>query len=233
MKLDTVGARVIWARTQKGWDAANLTRESGVPQGTVSKIERGEQKSTGKHGSSIAKSTGVRLEWLSTGMGDPYLPMIAGAAPIKTEDKIGDYDVSVRQFRDIRMAAGGGIINGEPEELDALTFKLSYMKKEGLNPDRCISCPASGDSMSPSINDGDAILINLDEKDLTAKEGKIFAFAIGQECRIKRVYRTATGGIRLVSDNPNKVEFPDEIVSTDELDQLHVAGRVRWSGGNH
>lgn len=235
MQIKSVGQRLVWARNRKGWTAATLIEESGVPQGTVSKIERGEQKSLGNYGPQLAKAVGIDLNWLSTGKGKPmpFMPSDFIGDSIKESAEAGDRDVYVNQYRDVKWACGTGFVNSEaPEPDDRLSFKRSWLDKNNLNAISCITCPASGHSMSPTINHLDVVLINLEEKDITKKDGQIFAFSIGDECRIKRVFITLTGDVRLVSDNPNKIEYPDEIISNHEISNLFVAGRVRWSGGD-
>lgn len=237
MELDTLGARLIWARTMKGWDQATLIEMSGVPQGTVSKIERGDQSTTGKYAAALARPLGVEQDWLTTGEGQPYSggqPMsgILEAHSVKYASASDQQEVMIRQFKDVRWAAGSGSMNSEHSDMDEISFKRSYMDKNSLDPNQCIACAAAGDSMSPTINDGDMMLINLAEKNPNEKDGKIYAFAVSNACKVKRVFSTISGGFRLVSDNPNKLEYPDEFVSPEEVSDLNIAGRVRWTGGD-
>lgn len=138
----------------------------------------------------------------------------------------------VLQYKDVRFSAGPGYQNENYTELDQVAFKKSYLDENNLKPDKCFVVYASGNSMSPVINDGDVMLINTMETDPTLHDGRLFAFVHGDECRIKRVYTTIKNEIRMVSDNPDKTAYPDEIVTCPEIETIRVAGRVRWSGGN-
>jgi SOS-response transcriptional repressor LexA len=64
------GERLRWARKQAGFTQEGLAKESGVPQGTISKIERGDQL-TSSYDSRLAHTLNVSAIWLSTGGGDP------------------------------------------------------------------------------------------------------------------------------------------------------------------
>jgi len=62
--------RMIIARRRKGWTQADLSREAGVRQGTVSLIEREMQNGT-RVMPAIAAALDVPLEWLVAGENPP------------------------------------------------------------------------------------------------------------------------------------------------------------------
>lgn len=228
----TLDKRLKDALEGSGISKSDLARAVGISTASIANWFNGRTKSIkGENLTRAAKALNVNEAWL------------AGQSPVKERigfakyevrylDKDSDTEVMIKQYRDVRWAAGTGSVNEHPGEIDHLAFKRSYMERNGLKADACIAAAATGDSMSPTINDGDIMLINLAEKDLQAKDGKIFAFAVGDECRVKRVYTTMNGDVRLVSDNPDKIAYPDEIIPASEANSLHVAGRVRWSGGD-
>ena len=81
-----------------------------------------------------------------------------------------------------------------------------------------------GDSMEPLIQDGDTILIDQHDKDVI--EGKIYVVTLGEELRVKRIYK-GINGLILRSEN---TRYPDISVTTAEMESLVIHGRVRWFG---
>lgn len=71
---------------------------------------------------------------------------------------------------------------------------------------------ADGDSMSPTINDGDTIWVDMSKE--TIKDGKIFVFKYGGLYMCKRLYRLPNNGFRVVSDNSDV--YPEWAITGDE-----------------
>ena len=76
---------------------------------------------------------------------------------------------------------------------------------------------ADGDSMSPTIEDGDLILIDVSRTEAT---DAIFALVINSRLFIKRIQRTPRG-LKILSDNPAYQPF-----DVDESDTVQIIGRV-------
>lgn len=149
--------------------------------------------------------------------------------PVRAAD---DRDVGILQYKDARFSAGPGFQNQEYGELDELVFKQSYLDRSGLNPENCFVVYADGDSMWPFLSDGEVMLVNMDRTDFRSKDGQVWAFAFGDECRVKRVYSMVDGSVRLSSDNPDKTRYPDEIYRGEDLSALRCLGHVHWRGGD-
>lgn len=82
---------------------------------------------------------------------------------------------------------------------------------------------ASGDSMEPSISNGDLLLV--DEGDVRLSDG-VFAFVLDEEARVKR-FRKRIDGVTIISDNPI---YPPEELASEALDRIKLIGRIRWVG---
>lgn len=83
---------------------------------------------------------------------------------------------------------------------------------------------AYGDSMAPTFNDGDILLVDRGVD--TLKIDAVYVLAINDELYIKRIQRRPDGSIAVISDN--KVYDP-MIVPVDEKDAIRVLGRVLWA----
>ncbi|MFC5475810.1 S24 family peptidase [Paraherbaspirillum soli] len=85
---------------------------------------------------------------------------------------------------------------------------------------------ASGDSMAPTFNDGDLLLVDRGVREIHLDA--IYVISRNNELFIKRVrQRLQDGAIIIKSDNP--LYGPDDIVEHAERDQLVVLGRVVWA----
>lgn len=141
---------------------------------------------------------------------------------VRTEP--GPDDVVVEQYRDVNMAAGSGANNHESEAGSKMTFKKTWMEFKGYKPNECCVVYAKGDSMTPVINDGSVILVNRKDKEIV--DGKYYALNYGGDARVK-VLEKDYDGIWIKSINP---EHKPEKIKYDEIDKLHIIGRVVWVG---
>jgi phage repressor protein C with HTH and peptisase S24 domain len=143
--------------------------------------------------------------------------------------------VLVPQF-DVKGACGLGFSN--PDELikGGLVFKESWLRSKGISPK--FGCSAimggDGDSMAPTIETNNILLANVTIKTYDQiQTGKIYAFVANNELRIKRLFKNLTGGgLRIVSDNPNKEIYPDEYLSKEELNNIQIVAHLPWRGGD-
>jgi phage repressor protein C with HTH and peptisase S24 domain len=83
-----------------------------------------------------------------------------------------------------------------------------------------------GYSMQPTLSDSDIVIVDQSLKQITNDE--IFAFNFDDETIIKRI-RLTFGAIALVSDNPDKMRYPDILVPNGV--NLAVLGKVIWRCG--
>ena len=86
-----------------------------------------------------------------------------------------------------------------------------------------------GDSMLPTIRDGDRVLINKNET--RPLDGKIFAVALGESILIKRMIIKPDAFV-LVSDNPDQERHSPIIIKKEEIESKGVRflGKVIWLG---
>lgn len=70
MKTKSYGERLQWARKRAGMTQVELANISKVKQGTISKIERGDQ-SESAFDTILAFHLKINPHWLTTGVGEP------------------------------------------------------------------------------------------------------------------------------------------------------------------
>ncbi len=135
-----------------------------------------------------------------------------------------DKYVNVRYFGDIFASAGGGAFNYEDESeeiaIDEHMATLMGGKAQMKNID---AINVLGDSMEPTLHDGDIIFINRTLKDVN-KNG-IFAISTEIGLFVKRVMPKSDGSLDLISDNSM---YGVETVRSENIEVIgKVVGSVR------
>jgi phage repressor protein C with HTH and peptisase S24 domain len=126
----------------------------------------------------------------------------------------------------IAVSAGPGAIPGQELGKPCFAFDERWLK--GLTP----SSPANlsivrveGDSMAPTLNAGDDILVDLGDAAERLRDG-IYVLRIDEALVVKRLALNPLGGrFTVQSDNPAYSDWPD-----CRLDEINCIGRVIWSG---
>jgi phage repressor protein C with HTH and peptisase S24 domain len=133
-------------------------------------------------------------------------------------------DQSQIQIRKVKLRLSAGItgFSVEPEETDGnpISFRKEWFFSHGYRPEMLIAIGVKGDSMEPTMSQGDTVVINTADK--TLKDGKIFAINYEGEAVIKRVERNI-GQWWLVSDNLDQRQYPKKICAGDAC---IIIGRV-------
>lgn len=148
------------------------------------------------------------------------------------EDETNEY--VILPMYDVKAACGLGYTNEEELIKGGLSFKQSFLRKIGLslNHQETGILDGDGQSMEPTINHCDSVLIDLRVNTFDQViSGKIYAFIANKELRIKRLFKTINGGLRIVSDNNDKTTFPDETLQPEELNAIQIKGWVKWRCG--
>lgn len=147
--------------------------------------------------------------------------------PSRGQSSQGVGKVYVSRISGVKIRAGTGEFIYDFEELDnSRAFDREWMRKEGLDPPHCKLIDVDGDSMSPTLENGETILINTRDREL--RHNKIFALITDDGIRVKRVLRRADGQWEIHSDNTAKHLYPTEPFVEGKT---AIWGRVRWHAG--
>ena len=192
---------------------ADLIRGTGAGRATVSGWVNGTNNPSAKHLDKLAKTLKTTTNWLLTGIADTgqnfqSVEVWDDTTPLDEEE------VEIPFFKDFSFACGSGSI-GEAMQTEKRKLRMSKATLRNLTIDKknAVATRASGDSMNPSIKDGDTIHIDLGRK--TIKDGKIFALCHGGLFMAKRLYNLPLGGVRIVSDNA--AEFPEIQLTAEQI----------------
>lgn len=215
-----LGGRLAHALGKRKMTAADLARASGVDEATISAlIVRDSERS--KYSSALAMALRVSPHWLQTGEGT----MDEHAAAEPSPDKY----VFVPRY-EATGGLGPGRMNPQHVEVSGThAYRRDWIIKNGWRPEGLAVFEAEGPSMEPTINNGDVVLVNLD--DTKIKSGDIYAIEdADQGTRIKRLFKQLDGRVRVVSDNPDKRLYPDDYLTPDT--GARVIGKVVHRSGS-
>ena len=208
-----VADRINQKMTEHSLSQADLIRGTGAGRATVSGWVNGTNNPSAKHLNNLAKTLKTTTSWLLTGIADTG-QNLQSVEVWDDNTPLDEDEVEIPYFKDFGFACGSGSI-GEAlkNETRKLRMSKSTLRSLSIQKDNAISARAYGDSMNPTIKDGDTIHIDLGRK--TIKDGKIFAICHGELFFAKRLYNLPLGGVRLVSDN--SAEFPEVQLTAQEI----------------
>lgn len=208
-----VADRINQKMTEHSLSQADLIRGTGAGRATVSGWVNGTNNPSAKHLNNLAKTLKTTTSWLLTGIAD----MGQNLQSVEVWDDntpLDDDEVEIPFFKDFSFACGSGSISEAiANETRKLRMSKATLRNLTIAKDNAVAATASGDSMSPTIKDGDTIHIDLGRKNI--KDGKIFAVCIGGLFYCKRLYNLPFGGVRIVSDNSD--EFPEIQLTADQI----------------
>ena len=119
-------------------------------------------------------------------------------------------------------SAGPGALAGEEQAIGTFRFAARWLRAQGLDPAQLSAIAVAGDSMEPTLRDGDEILVDRTPRAL--RDG-IHVVRVEDAVLVKRLDMARPGTIALVSDNP--AYRPLELAPGE----VEVIGRVVWKSG--
>lgn len=212
----TFGKRLSDLMYEKKLTQQELASLVGVSRQTISLWQN--EATTPKAGKldKLAKALGVDSAYLLFG-GESVKAFPTGAEAPDDIVEIPEYKLA---------AAAGDRPNPEWEEVSESTpawYRRSFFLKRGVSPKICRRISVRGDSMEPYIFDGDFVLFADTEPDLREiRDGAIYVLSIDGGPRIKRL-SFSRNKLVVRSDNPR---YEDEVYTNEELNSVHVYGRV-------
>lgn len=154
-------------------------------------------------------------------IGTPVIPLESGA-------RTPEGYVSVNRYN-LKFEAGSGHIQWEiEEEEEPRTYSLAYLRAKGIKPENARRVKIVGDSMKPTLFDGDSVLVDIGDR--VVRDGKVYVMRYGDGFRVKRTLVRFDKSLVLVSDNK---DYPEEVISEEQAAQfITILGRVRDRSGS-
>jgi len=124
---------------------------------------------------------------------------------------------------DVGASAGGGATDPSERMLGRIGFDPSWLRRLGVAPATAALIRVEGDSMAPTLSDGDEILVDRGARRL--RDG-LWVLRLDGALLVKRVAVRPDGGrVSVLSDNPAYPGWPD-----CDPAAVDVVGRVVWVG---
>ena len=126
----------------------------------------------------------------------------------------------------VRASAGPGALVSEETGRPYFAFDERWLKAlTGSPSDKLSIIRVEGDSMAPTLNPGDDILVDLGDREERLRDG-IYVLRIDEALVVKRIALHPVGrGVTVQSDNPAYPDWPD-----CDLASINCIGRVVWAG---
>ncbi|WP_218569412.1 XRE family transcriptional regulator [Pseudomonas sp. Hp2] len=133
-------------------------------------------------------------------------------------------DVSIPVY-DIEVSGGPGTIIPEYVETRyRLPYQIDWLNRWEAKPESILIAKVRGSSMEPVLYNGDKVVIHTGRRRVI--DDCVYSLIYAGEARVKRLFKLPGGGLRIVSSNPDKARYPDEIVQADELEAVYIIGQV-------
>src|SRR5438270_629395 len=152
------------------------------------------------------------------------IPEILLGGPVP-EMVVADGLISVKRHP-VMVSAGPGAIVTEELGKPYFAFDEGWLKALTPSPSSSLSIVrVEGDSMSPTLNPGDDILVDLEDSAARLRDG-IYVLRIDDALVVKRLaLNPIAKRVTVQSDNPAYSDWPD-----CNPDEIHCIGRLIWSG---
>lgn len=226
--FSTLGKRIMYGLEKSGKVQADLCRFTGCKSSTVSMWCSDKVKNlSSENALKVSTLLNINYNWLVTGKGSPDAEDVVSLPDDVLAD---DPYVQIPEYS-VECGAGPGTTPtySEIESSIPATYRQSYFTSKGISPDDCKRFTVHGDSMQPTLFNGDKILVNTADN-VTISNNHVYAINVNDEVKVKRLIRLINGDLVIKSDNKS---YPDEIIphDSDEIN-FSIIGRVIEKAGN-
>jgi phage repressor protein C with HTH and peptisase S24 domain len=199
---------------QQFGSVADLARAVGVSDNAIYKWVAGRGQPSLVNVVRLARAARVSVEWLATGEDAPKKAQARGQGLDQYVDIAGN-SLYARASRPAIETS---------QFVDYLAFKSEWLRR-CLNSDakNLMLLEVLGDSMSPTIDEGDLVLVDLREPRF--RHDGIYVLRSGSDLSVKRVQSRPDGKLAIRSDNP---AYESAVVAPESI---NILGRVLWAGG--
>ena len=215
-----IGSRIKKARGRDNQrEFANIL---GFSTSYLSEVESGKTKPSLELLVKISEYTKYSLHWLVTGKGpmiiEPSESMVTEGSALYGEREqytFIPYAVSLYGMR----SESGGIEGGATP----YAFRRTWLQSKG-KLEKFVLFAVKGDSMDPTIADGDCVLIDRSKKQVVA--GTLYALRTKAAIMVKRLQPTGGARIKVMSDNKLYDSYEIDLKTGD----IEIIGQVIWIG---
>ncbi|MCF2910272.1 XRE family transcriptional regulator [Pseudoalteromonas sp. DL2-H2.2] len=151
--------------------------------------------------------------------------LLTGEQPAEQSAVSGSGDMLMVPKLDVEASAGFGSINGSEDITEQFALNKRWLSTQlGVHSEQLAFVTIRGDSMLPTLQHGDMVLVDLSQRD--ANKRGVFVLQTEDGLMAKRLQQHRDH-ISVVSDNP---EYPAWQIHADNAQQHGIAGRIVWCG---
>lgn len=225
----TIHARIRAARKAMGMTEQQLADLVGVTRGAVQQWEREEKGTAPKRTiqGKVAQALGVSLAEL---LGAEVLAgegavSVANALPLSPTPAPGELVVRVPLLSNAASMGTGADVQHDDIVVGQIDLAEQWVTRriKPTSPQALRFIHAYGDSMSPTFEDGDVLLVDTGMRDPRAIDG-VYVMVANDRLYVKRVRQRLDGSVEISSDNAT-VKTVDVLGGSSAID---VLGRVVW-----
>jgi phage repressor protein C with HTH and peptisase S24 domain len=214
---NNISSRLKTVREYLGLSQGVFAEIIGIRQNTYSDLETGKTEPSLPIISAICYRYPIDEAWLKSGEGEMKREEVKGKLP--------EGFVLVPRYEVSASAGGGAVIHSE-QIVDHLVFKSEWIRNAlGVSVKDLALISVKGDSMEPTLSNGDLILIDIRINHV--EDNAIYVLQFKETLLVKRVQRKFDGSVVIISDN---LLYASEELRNDAVDRLNVIGRVVWCG---
>lgn len=198
--MNTLAERLVFAmnRIEPKVKQVDLANACNIKPSSISDWLNGRTKKIeGANLLAAASRLGVSPEWLATGKGR--------IEPRKQNISIlYSNEVKIPIFNAVASMGNGAIQNEYEAIVSEITVTPIWIKEhiKGLsNSTNLAILTGKGDSMQPTFDDGDLLVVDTGVRNISI-DG-IYVFSINNELYVKRIRKKPSGEIEVSSDNVN------------------------------
>lgn len=158
-------------------------------------------------------------------VGADVLYIITGTKTDTQSKSFGEEFVTIPVY-DVEASAGHGSFFCSENIIYHMAYRREWLKNRNLIVKDLGVIVVKGDSMEPTLNDKESILVNCAET--TPKDGHIYVVRSGDVLWVKRVQRLPSDKVLLISDN----KYYPHITIDLNHDDFQVIGKVVNSSRN-
>jgi len=175
----TIYQRIKSARENKEMDQGTLSRKVDVAMRTLQRWEKGEQVPDGQYLVKLARSMGVRPEWLLTGEGEMY-----PAQPSQTNIIPFQRDKLLPNVALVEIPLLSSVPAGKTNAMFYPDHVDRFVTVDNVKDRTAFALVVKGNSMSPKIEDGDIVVISPQQD---VRSGDICVVRVNDEDVLKKI----------------------------------------------
>lgn len=159
-------------------------------------------------------------------LGGPVVAPSRVKSPVSLKKSHDNKGISFVPRLMLEVSAGTGSIAGEERNAGTVGFDRRWLKGLGLLPENLSIIDVKGESMAPTLNNGDTIMVDRGDAAERLRDG-VYVLRLDDALMVKRVSLAPRRGERTLTISSDNPHYP----SWNDVDRtcVDIVGRVVWA----